>query len=331
MAERGLEDVEVQNGSRSSPLTNMQRGPKLVDLEKQDAAGVVTKQLQQQQTPVSLTWSNLSVTVSGRAGAVLHGQRARLLHNSIGYAEAGSITAIMGPSGSGKSTLLNAIAGRLSPNTVMTGKIMLNGQSKSTLAYGLAGYVTQEDVLIGTLTVRETIQYSARLRLPDKLSPKELKEIVDSTIVEMGLDDCQNTPVGTFFVRGISGGEKRLSSIALHILTRPHLLFLDEPTSAYFVVQTLKNLAKGGRTLISSIHQPSNEVFQLFDSLVLLSSGRTIFFGEQESAAEHFTTAGFPYPPLRNPSGHFLHTINADFDQVKSTLRNLTKLRRNPF
>ncbi len=94
----------------------------------------------------------------------------------------------------------------------------------------MQGYVTQEDVLIGTLTVRETIQYSARLRLPDKLSPKELKEIVDSTIVEMGLDDCQNTPVGTFFVRGISGGEKR-SSIALHILTRPHLLFLDEPTS----------------------------------------------------------------------------------------------------
>jgi ABC-type multidrug transport system ATPase subunit len=93
------------------------------------------------------------------------------------------------------------------------------------------GYVTQEDVLIGTLTVRETIQYSARLRLPDKLSPKELKEIVDSTIVEMGLYECQNTPVGTFFVRGISGGEKRRLSIALHILTRPHLLFLDEPTS----------------------------------------------------------------------------------------------------
>lgn len=91
--------------------------------------------------------------------------------------------------------------------------------------------MTQEDVLIGTLTVRETIQYSARLRLPDKLSPKELKEIVDSTVVEMGLYECQNTPVGTFFVRGISGGEKRRLSIALHILTRPHLLFLDEPTS----------------------------------------------------------------------------------------------------
>jgi hypothetical protein len=84
MADRGLEDVEVQNGSRSSPLTNMRRDPNLVDLEKQDAAGVVTKQLQQQQTPVSLTWSNLSVTVSGRAGSVLHGQHARLLHNSTG-------------------------------------------------------------------------------------------------------------------------------------------------------------------------------------------------------------------------------------------------------
>lgn len=91
--------------------------------------------------------------------------------------------------------------------------------------------MTQEDVLIGTLTVRESVMYSASLRLPDKVTKEEKKTIVDSTILEMGLSGCQNTYVGNFFVRGLSGGEKRRLSIALQILTRPRLLFLDEPTS----------------------------------------------------------------------------------------------------
>ncbi len=93
------------------------------------------------------------------------------------------------------------------------------------------GYVTQEDVLIGTLTVKESIQYSASLRLPDRTSRAEQKKIVESAIVDMGLYECQNTAVGNFFVRGLSGGEKRRLSIALQILTRPRVLFLDEPTS----------------------------------------------------------------------------------------------------
>lgn len=196
-------------------------------------------------------------------------------------------------------------------------------------------YVTQEDVLIGTLTVRESITYSADLRLPGKMTKAEKKKVVDNTIMEMGLSECENSYVGNFFVRGLSGGEKRRLSIALQILTRPRLLFLDEPTSgldrsvpttpapskplwtqvkslvvysdaemtwykiffklrfsygcsasAYFVVQTLKNLARDGRTVISSIHQPSSEVYALFDYLTLLSYGRTIFFGEAASAAE---------------------------------------------
>ena len=92
-------------------------------------------------------------------------------------------------------------------------------------------YVTQTDDLIGTLTVRETIYYSASLRLPGTVTRAEKKAIVESTIQEMGLHDCKNTPVGNWHMRGLSGGEKRRLSIALEILTRPRLLFLDEPTS----------------------------------------------------------------------------------------------------
>lgn len=152
--------------------------------------------------------------------------------------------------------------------------------------------MTQEDVLLGTLTVRETIKYSALLRLPTTMSKDEVNSIVEGTIMEMGLQDCADRVIGNWHLRGISGGEMKRLSIALEILTRPHLLFLDEPTSgldsasAFFVVQTLRNIACDGRTVISSIHQPSSEVFALFDDLYLLSGGETVYFGEAKMAVE---------------------------------------------
>ena len=153
-------------------------------------------------------------------------------------------------------------------------------------------YVTQEDVLMGTLTVRETITYSAYLRLPTSFTNEEVRDIVEGTIMEMGLEDCSDTLVGNWHLRGLSGGEKKRLSIALEILVRPRLMFLDEPTSgldsasAFFVVQALKSVARDGRTVVSSIHQPSSEVFALFDDLFLLSGGETVYFGEAKDAIE---------------------------------------------
>ena len=108
----------------------------------------------------------------------------------------------------------------------------------------------------------------------------------------MGLQEAINTRIGGCGSKGISGGQKRRVSICIEILTRPGLLFLDEPTSgldsasAFFVVQTLRNVARDGRTVISSIHQPSSEVFELFDQLYLLSSGKTVYFGQASEAYE---------------------------------------------
>lgn len=153
-------------------------------------------------------------------------------------------------------------------------------------------YVTQEDVLLGTLTVKETLSYSAHLRLPSSMTREEVDEIVEGTIMEMGLLDCSDRLVGNWHLRGISGGEKKRLSIAVEILSRPRLLFLDEPTSgldsasAFFVTHTLRNIARDGRIVISSIHQPSGEVFALFDDLFLLSGGETIYFGEAKKAVE---------------------------------------------
>ncbi|WJX66810.1 ABC transporter G member 11 [Trifolium repens] len=274
-----------------------------------------------------LTWKDLTVMVT-----LNNGETQNVLENLTGYAEPGYFTALMGPSGSGKSTLLDALSSRLASNCFQSGTVLLNGR-KEKLSFGTAAYVTQDDNLIGTLTVRETIWYSARLRLPDKMSRSDKRALVESTIVAMGLQDCADTVIGNWHLRGISGGEKRRVSIALEILMRPRLLFLDEPTSgldsasAFFVTQTLRALARDGRTVIASIHQPSSEVFELFDQLYLLSGGKTVYFGQASEAYEFFAQAGFPCPALRNPSDHFLRCINSDFDKVKATLKGSMKLR----
>ncbi|KAI5313531.1 hypothetical protein L3X38_042707 [Prunus dulcis] len=272
---------------------------------------------------VFLTWEDLWVTVVSKAKSE-NGSRSRsILQGVTGYARPGELLAIMGPSGCGKSTLLDALGGRLSSNTRQTGKILINGQ-KQALAYGTSAYVTQDDTLITTLTVSEAVYYSAQLQLPDSMSKAEKKERAEITIREMGLQDAMNTRIGGWGSKGLSGGQKRRVSICIELLTRPNLLFLDEPTSgldsaaSYYVMSRIANLDKTGgtpRTVITSIHQPSSEVFQLFDNLCLLSAGRTVYFGPASTANQFFSLCGFPCPTLQNPSDHFLKTINKDFEQ----------------
>ncbi|CAK9163271.1 unnamed protein product [Ilex paraguariensis] len=144
-----------------------------------------------------------------------------------------------------------------------------------------------------TLTVREAVYYSAQLQLPDSMSKYEKKERADATIREMGLQDAMDTRIGGWSVKGLSGGQKRRVSICIEILTRPKLLFLDEPTSgldsaaSYHVMNRIIRLAQQDRrTIIASIHQPSSEVFELFQNLCLLSSGRTVYFGSTSAANE---------------------------------------------
>ncbi|GAB4848739.1 ATP-binding cassette sub- G member 1 [Ancistrocladus abbreviatus] len=172
-----------------------------------------------------------------------------------------------------------------------------------------------------TLTVREVVYYSAQLQLPSSMSKSEKLERADLTIREMGLQDSINTRIGGWSTRGISGGQKRRVSICIEILTHPPLLFLDEPTSgldsaaSYHVMsRTIKLAQRDARTVIASIHQPSGEVFELFHNLCLLSSGRLVYFGPTSTANEFFDLNGFPCLSFRNPSDHYLRTINNDFE-----------------
>lgn len=155
----------------------------------------------------------------------------------------------------------------------------------------MQAYVSQDDVITWTLTVREAVYYSAQLQLPNSMSLTEKKQRAEMTIKEMGLQDSIDTRIGGWGSKGLSSGQKRRLSICIEILTRPKLLFLDEPTSgldsaaSYYVMKKLANLAKQhGMSIITSIHQPGCDVFQLFHNLCLVSSGRTIYFGPSSAA-----------------------------------------------
>jgi ABC-type multidrug transport system ATPase subunit len=223
----------------------------------------------------------------------------------------------MGPSGAGKSTFLDLLAGRKDPKNV-TGTVYLNGRP-GDVKY-VSTYVMQDDALMGVLTVRENIQFAADLCFPTSYSQLEKQAHVQNIIREFGLERVADNKIGTVFVRGISGGEKRRCAIASQVLTLPKVIFLDEPTTgldsaaAYNVMNAIVSMAKRYElTVIASIHQPSPETYSLFDKLLLLGHGKTLYFGEKGNALNYFEELGYPCPPYNNPADHFLKLVNSDF------------------
>ncbi|KZV33085.1 ABC transporter G family member 25-like [Dorcoceras hygrometricum] len=228
----------------------------------------------------------------------------------------GRILAILGPSGSGKSTFLNAVAGRLHHGNGLTGTVVFNNRKLTKEVVKKTGFVTQDDVLYPHLTVRETLVFCSLLRLPDSVPTNEKVSIAESVIDEMGLSKCVNTIIGNSFIRGISGGERKRVSIAHEMLVDPSLLILDEPTSgldataAFRLVSTLGGLAAKGKTVVTSLHQPSSRVYQMFDDLLVLSEGRCIYFGKRCEAMGYFESVGFsPFFPM-NPADFMLDLAN---------------------
>ncbi|KAI3523392.1 hypothetical protein L1887_01473 [Cichorium endivia] len=269
----------------------------------------------------SIVWKDLTVNIKGKRK-----YSDRVIKRSNGFALPGTITVIMGPAKSGKSTLLRALAGRLDDSGKLYGDVFVNG-SKSSLHYGSYGFIGRKNTLIGSLTVREYLYYSALLQLPGFLCEK--KSVVEDAIAAMSLGDHANKLIGSHCcTKGLSKGEKRRITIARELVMRPHILFIDEPlyhldsVSALLMMVTLKKLASNGLTLIFTIYQSSTEVFGLFDRICLLSNGNTLFFGETLACLQHFSNAGFPCPIMQSPSDHFLRAINTDFDRIITVCKN---------
>lgn len=206
----------------------------------------------------------------------------------------GELIGIMGGSGSGKTTLLNIISGNLCPEK---GEIELNGINYSqniqaTQKY--IGFVPQDDSLIGELTVFENLYYTTSLSSSD-LSQTEIESIVENKLSEFSLYNIRNQRVGLPVKRKISGGQRKRLNIISELVREPHILLVDEPTSglsssdSYRILISLKEQASKGKLVIINIHQPSSEIFRLFDKILVLDQGGyMVFYGNPIEAIDYF-------------------------------------------
>nr|XP_043606320.1 ABC transporter G family member 21-like isoform X2 [Erigeron canadensis] len=277
--------------------------------------------------PITLRFEDLAYTIRSQSGDD-HGSSSQtsnttrtLLSGVSGVVRPGELLAMMGPSGSGKTTLLTALAGRLPGK--LSGTITYSGQPFTNSIKRKTGFVTQDDVLYQHLTVIETLTYAALLRLPKSLSQQEKVKQAELIINELGLTKCRDSIVGGPLIRGVSGGERKRVSIGQEMLVNPSLLLLDEPTSgldsttALRLVATLKRLAQGGRSVVTTIHQPSSRLYWMFDKVVVLSDGCPIYSGHTGRVMEYFSSIGHvPGFNFMNPADFVLDLAN-DCDQHK--------------
>lgn len=238
-----------------------------------------------------------------------------ILKGVSGVVSPGEILAILGPSGCGKTTLLTALGGRMNSRDT-TGTITYNNKPFSATVKRTTGFVSQTNAFYPHLTVSETLIFTALLRLPNSLTKREKIVHAEAVISQLGLSKCKNIVIGGRFVKGLSGGERKRISIGQELLINPSLLFLDEPTSgldstmAKKILMCLSKLAEGKRTVLMTIHQPASCLFYMFDKILLLSEGNTVYFGKGEDVMNYFGSIGFVPSVAMNPSDFLLDLAN---------------------
>ena len=216
------------------------------------------------------------------------------IHHMSFKEESGRMVGIMGASGAGKSTLLSVLNGTNAP---YDGEVLINGASIHTekeKIKGLIGFVSQDDLLIEELTVFENLYYNAKLCFDD-LTDEEIINKVDSVLKNLGLNEIRDMKVGTPLNKKISGGQRKRLNISLELIREPAIMFLDEPTSGLSsrdsenILDLLKELARKGKLLFIVIHQPSSEIFKMFDKLIILDTGGYLIYnGNPIESIEYF-------------------------------------------
>eukprot|EP01061_Rhynchopus_euleeides_P009011 TRINITY_DN1815_c0_g1_i1.p1 TRINITY_DN1815_c0_g1~~TRINITY_DN1815_c0_g1_i1.p1 ORF type:complete len:640 (+),score=277.97 TRINITY_DN1815_c0_g1_i1:77-1921(+) len=251
---------------------------------------------------MSLSWHDLVFEVDTPEG------KKQIVKGSSGHFKPGTLTALMGPSGAGKTTLMNVLAGRAPYGEIASGKVLLNDMEAEPHIYQKQlAYVMQHDAMFATQTPREVLHFTAALRLPE-YSQEQRNEIVESAITALHLQKCADTLIGSVMIPGLSGGEKKRAAVAAELISSPSLIFLDEPTSgldshsAFGLVLILKALAESGCTIVCTIHQPSSEVFALFEDVIFLRSGHILYNGPTKGVSRHFETSEIKCKRNTNPS-----------------------------
>ncbi|KAI8892788.1 P-loop containing nucleoside triphosphate hydrolase protein [Globomyces pollinis-pini] len=287
--------------------------------------------------PLSLAVNNLSIQIESPSNLLetLQGVKKKpfqVLQNITFNAAPGQLIGIMGASGSGKTTLLRALAGR--SDHKLSNAISFDGQPpQSFYDDGSCAFVQQKDFLMPYLTVRETLQYTAELKLPSSMTRDEKFKMVESVILELGLKDCADTLIGNNWRKGISGGEKRRVSVGCQLLLNPSLLFMDEPTTgldaftSINLIETAKGLSKKGRTIFITIHQPRADIFEMFDSIILLSQGKMVYSGAGGMVlSNYFKELGFTCPEHSNPADYLLNISSIDESSEESEAKCLAQV-----
>lgn len=269
--------------------------------------------------PAALQFDNVCYELNGK----------KILSNIAGIAHPGEITAIMGASGAGKTTFLDILA-RKNKRGQVSGSFHVNGEKVNDQDFkNVIGFVDQEDTMLPTLTVHETILTSALLRLPKDMSHAFKEARVHEVEKQLGIHHIRDSLIGSEEGkgRGISGGEKRRVAIACELVTSPSILFLDEPTSgldaynAFNVIECLLTLAKTyKRTVVFTIHQPRSNIVALFDRLILLAQGKTVYSGPFSRCQEFFDHIGYACPPGFNIADYLVDlTMHAAVTNVSDS------------
>jgi ABC-type multidrug transport system ATPase subunit len=265
------------------PTGSTIRGDKVGPIYYSDVVGKFLTD--ESQTKITFTADHIFYHFkSGRAGI-----------QNINIAEKGGrLIGLMGASGSGKSTLLNVLNGTEKPSS---GRVLVNGiniHERPTAVQGIIGYVPQDDLLIEDLTVFENLYYAAKLCF-GHYSEKEIVALVLRTLVSLGLTETRALKVGSPLEKTISGGQRKRLNIALELLREPTILFVDEPTSGLSsrdsenIMDLLKELSLRGKMVFVVIHQPSSDVFKMFDTLIIMDvGGFQIYYGNPIESVIYF-------------------------------------------
>lgn len=267
--------------------------------------------------------------------------RRRVLNGVSGHVKKGEMVAILGASGAGKTSLLSVLSARLDKSSDIAGEVLFQGKPRDPATWKrLTGFVEQDDLMFSALTVQETLQYSADLRLPNRLYNKqERDQRVQDSISMLRLEKCRDTRIGGPNQRGVSGGERKRVAVGTELVADVSVLLLDEPTSgldAFAALNLVKNLKEITRErdlyTLMTIHQPSWNIFKHFDKVILLTRGQIYYSGPPTSAPAWFASLGHNPPEGANPADYYI-TIAENYEKTNAAetrVRNLlTSWRQN--